>query len=422
MGGTAGESGGTTGADSGIDAPTEDAGGSGGVSADAGPDSFDSTVRGVVKSRAGFPISGRTVAIGDTGAVTDANGEFVIANVSPTYDLLLLYSVQFGAKEVEAFTGLTTRRPVVLLDFSDPLGRSTVEGFVNPPEAFPNGSSQIAKIAFHPSLADEMDAAHIGESRIPPLTVDWPGIQTVAGHLYALQWTRAPGGDLPTGYQRWGIQALALTASATVSTSLQLGAATQQEITGVARSPTPIDVINVHFWVGQIMVFSHNFVVQPNATTIPYRFLVPTGLGPIPKNMRVVGNGSHVRVRLKDSVTIKDVDLVPPPVGALPVDAATNVDVNTEFAWSAVPNAVHTLIVDSGNTKFTVHTTATKAKVPDTQTKGIPFAAGGYNWSVHATGPARTTDDLVNEATAPKTQDLYFTAASGNRRFTAKGP
>ncbi len=421
-GGSTEGAGGTMGEDSGPDASMGAGGGDGSVGADAGPDSFDPTVRGVLKSPAGFPVAGKTVAIGSTAVITDANGEFVITNAPPTYDLLILYSVQFGTKEVEAYVGLTTRRPTILLDYGDPAGRSTVEGLVNPPEAFPNGSSQIAKIAFHPSLAYEVDAEQVGETRIAPLEVDWPGIQTVTGQLYALQWTYTPGGYLPTGYQRWGTQPLALTAFATVSTSLQLGAATQAEISGVAHSPMPIDGINVHFWVGQIMIFSHNFVVQPNSTTIPYRFLVPTGLGQVPKHMRVTGAGCQIRVRLKDSVTAEDINLSPSPVVTLPVDAATNVDVNTEFSWSAVPDAVYTLKADSGNTTFTIHTAATRAKIPDTQTKGIPFAVGSYNWSIIATGPARGVDDLVNEATAPKKLDSYFTAASASRRFTAKGP
>jgi hypothetical protein len=145
-------------------------------------------------------------------------------------------------------------------------------------------------------------------------------------------------------------------------------------------------------------------------------------LGVVPKIFQfeaVLGAGrSTILARQEDSAATMDVELGPPPIAATPVDSATNVDTNTEFAWSAVPNAVYSLTVYTTGTFFYVHTPITRTKVPDTLTKGIPFAAGGYQWFVQARGPARSTDDLVNAMTAVEQQAGAFTNESLTRQFT----
>jgi hypothetical protein len=422
MGGTAGESGGTTGADSGIDGPMEDGGGSGGLGgADAGPDSFDPTVRGVLKSAAGFPAPGITVAIGNSVATTDSNGGFVIADAPPSYDLLILRSTQ-QTKYVETYVALTTRRPTVTFTSAPDVGRTAaVNGTIEPPDAFPLGPSQMMKFAFYPPSIPVWNPVDVFEPKVPPLTVNWQGNETITGQICALQWTTGAGG-LPASYQRWGSQALALADQATVSTTLRIGAVGQQEAAGTVRLPLQNSSVEIQFWVSNILLGQQQFPTQPSANTAPYRFPVPTGLGVVPKMLQfqtVLNAGrSTVLVQQRDSTPSLDVDLGPPPTAATPVDSATNVDTNTEFAWSAVPNAVYSLIVYSAGTIFRVHTPATRAKVPDTLPKGIPFAAGGYQWYVQARGPARGTDDLVNGTMPVDQQEGAFTNESFMRQFT----
>jgi hypothetical protein len=423
-GGSTNGNGGTTGDDSGADASMGAGGGDGGVSgADAGPDSFDPTVRGVVTSPSGFPAPGVTVAIGSSAAITDSNGAFVIANAPSIYDILLVRSAPPNGKFVEQFVGLTTRRPVVPFAFIGDVQRSaTVNGTIEPSDVFPTTASE-SRMAFHPSLEPPEESEPFGTTQFGPFTFRWAGGLTITGQLYALQWTIASSG-LPT-YHRWGTQAIALSDQATISTTLRLNAATQQDIVGTVRAPVPIDSAHTSLWVGALQVTTAGFRAQPSATAVPYRFSVPTGLGIIPKvvTFRSVmqGGTSTTRAELKDAVTALDVDLSAPPVSTLPIEAATGVDVNTEFAWSAVPNAVYTVDVDGGLTVFRINTATTTAKVPDTSTKGVPFAAGAYRWKVYARGPASTIDELVN-AMALEKQNPSFSNESSQRSFTSRGP
>jgi hypothetical protein len=429
---------GTTGDDSGADSSLGDGGGAGNAdgsagSPDVGSDSFDTIVRGVVTTPAGAPMSGITVVIGSTVTTTDSQGEFAIANVPPTYDLTIVRFAEPVQKFAELYVKLTTRRPIIVpMDVTDPpfprWGTASVT--VEPPEAFPLGASQL-RMAFHPANVPPAEPHVLGSTTFSG-SFYWVGNETLSGQLYALQWSLAASG-LPSGYLRWGTQPITLMDQRFTSTTLRLSAATQQETAGTVRSPQPINTLTANLWAGAIHVFVHDFPGQPSPTEIPFRFLVPTGMGVVPKTARfnafVPGGGSTTSVQLKDSMTTLNVDLMSPPKAERPVDAASGIDTNTNFVWSAVPNAVYTLLVHSGAagpgtsaTTFRVHTTATVAKVPDTLARGVPFATGSYQWVVFARGPARATDDLVKGTGAVEQQDVSFANHSDIRRLVASGP
>jgi hypothetical protein len=368
-------------------------------------------------------------------AVSDANGQFVIANVPPTYDLLVLQTPSGGRKIVELYVALTTRQPVVTLASTDATNRSTsVSGTLRPENGFPQPASQRTAVAF-----SSPGQSHVGSFTVEgaagpefgPLSVSWTGTETISGQLYALQWSY-DSARIPTGYRAWGRQALSLQNGIPIGGAiLMLASATQQEIAGTLRFPQPLRQLNASISVGQISVLSTALPVPVAATSAPYRYLVPTGVGDIDRTLTFHADltapgalSSETRARLKDSLTTLDVEVVAPAVHALPVSGATDVDVNTEFAWSPVANAVYSLAVGTtpAQTTFVVYTTGTRAKVPNTLTKGIPLSAGSYAWIVNAVGPARSTDDLVTGRTLLDSNDLAFSTFSTLRTFTAKAP
>ena len=78
------------------------------------------TVAGVVVDFALRNFPGVSVIIGAQSTVTDANGHFSIANVTPPYDLTALGGPTFtGAKGASLFKGITRTDPVIML-FLDP--------------------------------------------------------------------------------------------------------------------------------------------------------------------------------------------------------------------------------------------------------------------------------------------------------------
>jgi hypothetical protein len=259
--------------------------------------------------------------------------------------------------------------------------------------------------------------------------LSWSGTHTVSGRLYALQWTAGATSNLPTAYHGWGVEQLTVTSGQASSATIALSAVSQEELAGTLRFPAASKLVNLAGHVGNIMVGLTNIFPQNGATSQSYRFLVPTGITEVSKFVagqaysQNLSLSSQAWAKVTDSVLVQDLDLVAPPVEALPVDRATGVDPNTEFVWTPVANAVHcvTAMADDNSVTFEICTKAAKANLPDTASKGIPLSAGRYTWTVRALGPAAGTDDLVTGQDLLALKGKKFEAVSGGREFTA-GP
>lgn len=433
-GSAAGGSAGTANADSGIDA--SDSGGDGEAPGnpdanDAAEDVFvDKTVRGTLKTPRGRPLEGLTVLIGQSTTVSNARGEFTVDNVPPTYDLLVLPNASKGAASTHLYTGLSTRRPTARIAVTDTFLRTTVQGSLSP--EYPQQDLQRTGVGFKAGNQEASAAVILAGGQGPtfgPFEVAWTFDTAIAGQLFALRWSVGTT-QFPTGYRGWVAQPVSLASGSPASVNLVLGTVTQREITGTTRFPQEIRSLTARLDVESITVFDNPVAFASGATSVPYAYPIPTGVGGAARVLAfraTFGAGvatSELRTAVVDTSSTIDFELPLAPSPALPVDRATGVDTNTEFSWTAVPNAVYRLGIVSATTGagVVIHTAATNGKIPDLASKGVPLASGNHLWAVEAAGPADTVDAFVTGSSILEQRGRELSAFSQYRNFTTRTP
>ena len=438
-GSTAGGSAGASGADAGSD--VSDSGGD--ASEDGGtPDASDAaedvivdpTVRGTLKTPRGLPIEGLTILIGQGTAVSNARGEFTFENVPPTYDLMILPNATKGAVGTHVYVGLTSRRPVAYVAMGESFLRTTVQGTLSTlqgPPGYPQQPLQRTGIGFKAASQQSSatlilrgdQAAGQGPS-YGPLNVDWTTETTITGQLFALQWT-VGATEFPTGYRGWVAQPTSLTNGMPASANLVLGTVSQREVTGTVRFPQGTESLSSRLSVENLTVFNNSVAFAPGATSVPYVYPIPT-LSSVARvlSFRATSSGGYgateVEAKVVDTSGTMDFELPPAPSLALPVDRATNVDSNTEFAWTAVPNAVYRLVILSSTGTLTLHTAFTTGRIPDLASKGVPLASGSHAWTVEASGPANSVDAFVTGSSILEERGRKLSAVPPYRNFTTR--
>jgi hypothetical protein len=431
-GSAAGGAGGTAVSDSGTDASdsggdvSEDGATAGDADAgDAAEDVFvDPTVRGTLRSARGVPLEGLTVLIGQSTAVSNARGEFTIQNVPPKYDLVVLPNSGRGALKAYIYIDLTTRQPVPRITVSETFLSAPIQGKFSP--ALQQG--QTLSVGFKADNQDvEGGSGASAGSTFGPSDVRWTLNTTISGEIYALIWSVGPEGNA-TGYQGWVRQPMSLSSRMPASLDLQLGTASTQEVTATLRFPLGTGRLIAGLMVENLSIFSVNAVSAPGATSFTHAYAVPVGLGSAARILSFSGafgerySPVQSRARLTDSATTVDLEIPAQPNLALPVDQASGVDSTTEFAWTAVPNAIYRLAVTTGTSGagYLVHTAATNGKIPDLTSKGVPLAAGTHNWNVEALGPADKVDSYVTGTSILEQRGRDFSVSSPTRSFTAR--
>jgi hypothetical protein len=390
-----------------------------GDAGDAAEDVFvDPTVRGTLRSVRGVPLQGFTVLIGQSTAVSNARGEFTIENVPPEYDLVVLPNSSNGAVQAHVYIDLTTRQPVPRITISETFLRAPVRGTFSP--ALQQG--ETLGVGFKAANQEvEGQILANGGSTFGPFDVRWTSNTTISGEIFALKWSVGTEGNV-TGYQGWVRQPMNLSSSAPASIDLQLGTASTLEVTGTLRFPQGT-FLRADLTVENLSVFSRPVVPAPAATSHTYAYPVPVGVGAAARILSFSGGPLvESRARLTDSVTTIDFELPAQPNLALPVNDASGVDSTTEFAWTAVPNAIYRLSVTTQPTGggYLVHTAATNGKIPDLTSKGVPLAAGTHQWAVEALGPADKVDSYVTGTSILEQRGRDFRVFSTTRTFTAR--
>jgi hypothetical protein len=406
---------------------------------DAAEDVFvDRTVRGTLKTPRGQPVEGITVLIGQSTTVSNARGEFTFDNVPPTYDLLILPNASKGAITTQVYIGLTSRRPFGRVVVGETFLRTTVQGMLSiqgsGPPGYPQQPFQRTAVGFKATSQNSSatlllrgdESAGQGPS-YGPLDVAWTVDQTIAGQLLALQW-RVGTTPFPTGYSGWITQPTSLTDGTVATANLALGPVAQREITGTVRFPQATQSLEARLAVETLTVFNNSVTFAAGTTSVAYQYLIPT-LGNVARvlSFRATPNGSlstsELEAKVVDTTATFDFELPPAPSLASPVDRAMAVDSNTEFVWTAVPNAIYRMAaVSSTGTSILIHTATTTGRIPDLASKGVPLGHGNHIWTVEATGPAASVDAFVSAIPILEDRGQKFAAVSPYRNFTTRTP
>lgn len=423
------------GADSGSDAPGGAAGKSSGPTTDGGGGSVDgpgsgdggratetmggalgeggvpqvpnSPVSGHILSMTGLALEGAVVTINGQSTLTDADGAFSLDDVTPKYDLTVIYeneAANFHAAEL--VDGLTTRDLSLRVWFARfNTSSATVLGKLSVPVA--KGHEAIVRLAGEHTTSPANDLAP-GAAEYS-LDFQWEGTGSGAADLVGLEWVAGETGPASyTGYARKSIQAPDGTG---VIANLTLAKPAQKTVAGslTAAGPTPPDsFLNLgRFQIPLALKAGAFSVVVPEIGETP--------------TISVGAQNGDAYAAMTAPVTPAPVSLEVPTSAKqiLPVNKA-QVDLNTEFSFTR-PGKLAAVWWALGEWIIVRVTNQTKLTLPDLRAAGIVYDTGNdaSTWFVDTYAPAETPEDFLPlmDNTSPALTSSVTTYTSVSRSF-----
>jgi hypothetical protein len=353
----------------------------------------------VIKSGAAFLVS----------TATDSSGNFAVANIPTPYDAMVLIG-----NRVTVSVGLTSATPTVLDMFSTPsltgnggyatLSGTVSGGIIGVPMAGPSMTQVLfasPEVQTNQYLAANPETgAYSTNDAYTDGPFNWSGPTTTTGTLHVLQSLEQVGYD-PISYSGYGFKenvSLA-TGSAVTGEDIALTAVTTATLAGTYNTP-PAGYIGedalvaLKFGSGGLMVieddvapsetFSYNSPNIPGATLVlvalagkegsdAYSLVVDTGL----------------------AVDASGVTVSFPAVEEGLLTTQTIFTTGTQFPLTAVPNAVHLVVIGSGASEYSSTvpsyiflTSGTSVTIPDLTFAGLRLPAStDYTWVVYGLGP-----------------------------------
>jgi hypothetical protein len=405
-------------------------GGSGGsVPLDAGDarpltDAADSgstiTVRGTVIDYWRHRVPNVAVYVGTATAMTDANGQFTINNVTPPYDVGLAVRVgliQFGGSEdAYLFRGLKRSDPT--LQVKDGLVGSSSTGNTWKFQNFP-AKADAAATTRHMGISfgspdtmwwytwDDPDGTDLGASYI-----DYEGGASSVGTAHALLWeTATPDLLSPTRFVAYDQKALTIDGVTTKNVTFDMMAdGTQGDLVSGTVSSAMAGGIQIDAYlrfddsaaihVYQLSSASQNFqfqmpkVMNAGVTVSALVGSTPSGPFSLTHLDGITPGQTGVQITIDAPVSLTS-----------PQGGTSNVGANAMFQWSASPRVAFLYIYcpgpgqDDGPTRFFVVTEDFKASLPVFGgASGIAWPKGrACSWSVEIHGAYPTVD----QATGP---------------------
>ena len=398
------------------------------------------TVSGTVVDSAFKKFPGVSVIIGSQNTVTDTNGQFTIANVTPPYDLTALVTIASGAKSASVYRGLSRVDPTISVQLSTTVTNSTGMVFGSIVGADPLGTSgDLTEVVWGSSQPPMVQSFPVAPSSPPYiLELSWPpDVPAITGNVHALQWALDSHG-MPASYKGYAVSTGVIVASGgSTNQNLVMSAPSTTTVGGSVILPSGIPAaskagILVFDDLAEITVADDGVPVLPNS----FSYLFPNISGAtaaIAAGGATEAGGSPEATGLV-SAEISGIALgttnvaltLPTPIsGILPADVATSVGTATDFSWTAVTggNAVYLFEVTGAPTQvsYFVFTTATTARIPDLTAQGLGLPSGAsYQWTVFAVGPHSSLDSAAGAKAYFPTGNARFTALTKPRSFTTQ--
>lgn len=382
------------------------------------------TVAGKVVDQIGSGIVSATIVIGDSIKTTAADGSFSISNVTSPYDIKIIAGGDNGL----VYKGLTTTSPKLL-----GLGVS-----VTPNSAMLNVTlpalvaNQSATVIFTDQSTVQAADNFTFPATVANINVTWAsgGGASITGKIIVLVYTQAGGnittydktGEKPQALNNGGVQAVSFTAAELTTNPVE------STISGSLTLPTgftnPSNILGLKYITNASPQFAS---VLDDFSTAAFNYVVPTGLATTPQF--VIGGGASgpltgqnssryvIATAPNPSLTIV---LETPPSLTTPPDAATNIDTNTNFTYTAGSGTgIYLASIRTATRTFYVFTNSTSTKIPNLNAFGLGVGSSlAYTWNVIRINDITTTDAFV---AAPLLFNTLFsaTATSEQRAFTS---
>lgn len=376
-GGAGGEGTALIGTGGGTDATAGAAGASAGVEL--------SPVSGKILSATGVALPAAVVLIGGASTVTDDDGSFTIADVTPSYDLTVIYEDDAAhIHDITVVDGLTTHDLTLRLALVRHTDSSTkVSGKLAPPIAKAReGLVQVSgPQGYSPPQSLVAGAAAFA------LEPSWEGGTTTSADVIALEWT--PGKTGPASYTGFAREKVSLSDGVAAVVNLALAKPAQKTINGtlsLAGAAAPQTSLNF------------GAVSLPLALEAgPFSVVVPD-VGE-PSYLSLSSNKDNVILSTFVATTVASPELAvaAPPKLVLPVENA-KVTPNTEYSFTRAGGLAG---VTWAIGKWFVYrvTPETKVRLPDLSSAGVAWddalALGGM-WAVELYDSAETPEEFLS--------------------------
>lgn len=381
------------------------------------------TVSGKVVSGTLLPIASSPVVItGLPATVSDANGAFTIAGVTPPYDVTVVLS---SSKLAVTYRGLTRSDPTLVnfLSATPPPNSATVSGAASGGGGYPQPATRTSAV-----LLTSAETAGSGTPNATTgaysLTTSWTGATTITTVLHALQWDKSAAG-MPTAFTGYGEKTgVTITAGGTFAgQSVAMTAATAGTIAGSVTVPAGLTLTTKSL----SLVFATKGTISlgsESGTAASFSYVVPVVTGTTltftASASGATGSTTAQKSGIASGATGVSLTIPSPPAPSLPVDAATGVTTTTPFSWAPINSTIYLVILSgpASQPDYLVITSSPTATIPDLTALGLGLPKGiGYTWNVLALGPFANIDAAAGPTgILPQTDAIQ--ATSGGRTFT----
>ena len=379
-------------------------------------------LHGQVVGPTGVGLSGMTVSVGQTTAVTADDGRFSISGVTPPYDIQVLLA---GAHPfIGHFQGLTRADPTLVFPFLFGNGEpntATIAGAVSGGDPF--GTAGLFTVGFFTSTDVRLDLLSIGiTSRNNPFTlpVSWYGPEEISGTVHVLQFTAPQPGDPPTAFTGYGTHPGLPVARDGALTGADVALTPPGNAT-ISGTIVPPDGYQVKEKTLGLEVAGLTALPLGHVDTgdTDFSFTVPEGipaLAAITVNAQRDGAGSTSRRLSAISPGATGIS-IPLPAPAQPVspDDGAPVSPGTALTWAPLEHAVHLLMVSGGPDAPAVYvvTSAATATLPE-------LPPGSYSWFVAGLGPFDGIDAFTSGPNLFRALGDSFQTVSATRSFVLR--
>ena len=348
------------------------------------------------------PLAGLEVRLGGASSVSDAEGRFSFAVVSPPYDLVVKRTAPLEAHQ---FRGLTRPDPVPphLGTLPSAARVAPVSGGLSGGSGYPLPSGAVAALFF--AAPQGFGGGYLFPGQGPaygPFSASWYGPASMDGTWHALQWT-VDALLMPQAFVAYGSAPLTVSEGLAASQDLVLGAAGTGFLSGTVTPPDGFTVASKTLWLTG-GPFTGVFLGSEATADETFTYATPDVGLPVGLQAVATRGGKSTgayRAGLLPSEVI-DIALPAPPLLQAPPIGATGVTTATTFSWTAYPGSIHVaFFTPAAGATFVVYQAGTTATIPDLASIGLPLAAGAAaTWSVWGVGPLADLDAYADPARA----------------------